>query len=72
VHFYITYWYVVEEPEYKFLQLFADLGAVWGMYLGIAFVTLWELVDMIGLLIYIACANLYGVVTARKYHAMQV
>jgi hypothetical protein len=27
---------------------------------------------MIGLLIYIACANLYGVVTARKYHAMQV
>jgi hypothetical protein len=38
--------YIVETQEYSFIQLFADLGAVWGMYLGIAFATVVELIDL--------------------------
>src|ERR1700722_19843492 len=65
-------WYIVETPGYEFIQLFADLGAVWGMYLGIAFATMWELVDMAVLLIYVSIIKLLGVTTARKFHILQV
>jgi hypothetical protein len=61
--------YIVESQEYGFIQLFADLGAVFGMYLGIAFATVWEMVDMGGMLIYIACTKMFGIIntTAVKY-----
>ncbi len=38
--------YIIEKGEYEFVQLFADLGAVWGMYLGIAFATIMEVLDL--------------------------
>ncbi len=64
--------YIVEEGEYAFMQLFADLGAVWGMYLGIAFATLWELVDMIFLLLYVFIARMFGFVSDAQVKAARV
>ena len=55
--------YIVESPDYPLTQMLGELGGVIGLYIGMTIATLFELLELLCLLVYIFVRRITGYVT---------
>ena len=61
---------IEEQPNYGMLQLMNDLGGVIGLYLGLAVVSIFEICELLCLLLFIGAKRMLGVVSKYEMEEM--